>query len=305
MSKLVTSTENPYGMKAILPGVHVYQQPDGWCRSNGGLIEGDDWSVVVDTQFTNDQNIAYHASVRNLTRKPVRYVINTHHHGDHCYGNHFFPEAVTVCHARASAQQRKLGQPNPEGLKKLFPKYDFTGVHWTPADITFSTEMTIWQGKRELRLLHFGTVHSPGDIAIYLPEEKAAYCGDFLFINNAPLGLETSFGNWLKTLDILLGLDVRYYVPGHGPVCGKEGVINLKGYIQFIMAEARKRFDQGMPSHKAALDIDLGQYRQWAAWERVIANVERLYHEFAGEEPTSPIDVNDLMGKMAEIVKRE
>lgn len=305
MSKLVTNTENAYGMRTILPGIYVYQQPDGWCRSNGGLIAGEEWSVLIDTQFTDNLNTAYQTSVRNLTKKPVRFIINTHHHGDHSYGNHFFPEALTVIHERGYAQQQKLGQPNPASLGKLFPKYDFREVHWTPADITFSKEMTLWQGKREIRLLHFGHVHSVSDIAIYLPEEKVAYCGDFLFINNTPLGLETSFSRWLKVLDSLLKLDVRYYVPGHGPVCGKDGVEDLRRYIRLIRREARKGYEQGIPSYEAALNIDLGKYRSWAAWERVVANVERLYHEFAGDQPASPIDTTSLMEKMAKLATRD
>jgi glyoxylase-like metal-dependent hydrolase (beta-lactamase superfamily II) len=304
VNKLETKTENVYGLKSIVPGVYVYQQPDGWCRSNGGVIVGESFAVVVDTQFTHDQNVAYHASVCSLTRKPVRYIINTHHHGDHCYGNHFFPEALTVCHEDAYTQQRKLGQPNPAALKKLFPRFDFTNVRWTPADVTFDQNMFLWQDRREIRLLHFGHTHSLSDIAVYLPEEKVVYCGDFLFYHNTPLGLETSFVNWLKVLDALLNLDANYYVPGHGPVCGKEGLEDLQGYIRLIRKDAKRSFTKGLSSYEAALDINLGKYKSWAAWERVVANVERLYHEFRGEAPDSPIDVNGLMGKMAAIAER-
>jgi len=292
------------GMRVIAPGVYVYQQPDGWCRSNGGLIVDADSAIVVDTQFTRDLNDAYHTAVRGVTDKPVSYVVNTHHHGDHCYGNHFFPEALTVCHERCLAQQIRLGQPNPTVLKAMFPRYDFSGVVWTRADITFSQRMVFQHGQREVRLLHYGTAHSVSDIALHLPAERVVFCGDLLFNKNTPLGLETSFGNWLKALDALLELDALYYVPGHGPVSGPEGVEDLQGYIRLIWREAKKRYDRGIPSHEAALDIDVGEFRNWATPERVLANVERLYYEFRGEEATSPIDVSALMEEMARIAER-
>jgi len=292
------------GMVELAPGVCAYMQPGGWCRSNGGLITGDDFAVLVDTQFTVDLNRDYVAAVRQTTDRPVRYIVNTHHHGDHCFGNHDFPGAQTIAHRRCREEILKRGQPNPAWIAKKFPLFDFTGVRYVLPEITFSEQLTLHQGTRPVELHYFGPAHSVADIAVYLPEEEIVFCGDFLFLYNAPLGLESSFENWIRVLEQLAALKARYYVPGHGPVCGAEGLYALRGYLELIYQEAETRYRAGMSAYEAALEIDLGKYRGWHCWERIIANVERLYREFAGEEPNSIIDVDGLMAEMNRLAGR-
>ncbi len=291
------------GMIEVAPGVYAYQQPNGWCRSNGGLIVGDEFAVLIDTQFTADLNTVYADAIREVTELPVRFIVNTHHHGDHCFGNHLFPEASTVAHQRCREEIIKRGQPDPAWLAAKFPRYDFSGVKYTLPDITFSQRMELYQGGRCLELLYYGPCHSVSDIAVHLPEEKIVFCGDFVFLENTPLGLESSFTNWIKALDSLVALNASHYVPGHGPVCGAGRLLEVKGYLELVYREAEKRYRAGMPPD-AARDIDLGVYAGWHCPERIVANVARLYREFAGEAPTSAIDTDALMAEMDRLASR-
>jgi cyclase len=292
------------GMIQLAPGVHAYQQPGGWCRSNGGLIVGEEFAVVVDTQFTADLNAAYVTAVRQATDVPVRYVINTHHHGDHCFGNHHFEGAVSVAHRLCREEMIRRGQPRPDWLGQKFPRYDFRGVRYVLPEITFGDRQELYQGERTIELIYCGPCHSVADIAVYLPQESTVFCGDLLFLYNAPLGLESSFERWISVLDELVALGARYYVPGHGPVCDADGLRDLKGYLSLIRGETETRYRAGVPPLEAALDIDLGRYRSWHCWERIIANVHRLYCEFAGEAPDSAINTDGLMAEMDRVASR-
>lgn len=292
------------GMIELTPGVYAYQQPGGWCRSNGGLIVGDEFAVLIDTQFTADLNADYVTAIRQITELPVRFIINTHHHGDHCFGNHLFPEALTVAHANCREEILKRGQPNPAWLAGKFPRYDFSGVRYVLPEITFRDRLALHQGERRLELLYYDTCHSASDIAVHLPDEKTVFCGDYVFHQNAPLGLESSFANWIRALERLIALRADHYVPGHGPVCSVDGLREVKGYLELIWGEAEKRYRVGMPPGDAARDIDLGKYADWHCAERIIANVARLYHEFAGEAPDSPIDADNLMAEMDRLASR-
>jgi glyoxylase-like metal-dependent hydrolase (beta-lactamase superfamily II) len=116
--------------------------------------------------------------------------------------------------------------------------------------------------------------------------------------------MEGSFAGWLRNLDAMAKLDARTYVPGHGPVCGVEGLNLCRDYLVFVRREAKKRFDKGMTVDEAAKDIDLGQFKQWPNHERVLLNVERLWREFRGEDPTtSKLDIAELFLRMDTMAK--
>jgi hypothetical protein len=116
--------------------------------------------------------------------------------------------------------------------------------------------------------------------------------------------MEGSFAGWLKNLDVMAKLDAQTYVPGHGPVCGAEGLNLCRDYLVLIQGEARKRFDKGMAVDEAAKDIDLGPFKQWANHERIMLNLERLWREFRGEDPaTSKLDIADAFLRMDAMIK--
>jgi cyclase len=121
---------------------------------------------------------------------------------------------------------------------------------------------------------------------------------------STPLGMEGSFAGWLRNLDAMEGLGAQTYVPGHGPVCRVEGLNLCRDYLVFVQGEARKRFDKGMNVGEAAKDIDLGQFKQWPNSERILANLERLWREFHGEDPTtSKLDIAELFLRMDTMAK--
>ena len=103
-------------------------------------------------------------------------------------------------------------------------------------------------------------------------------------------------------MTLMLGLELETVVPGHGPITDKRGVEAVKGYLQYIEAEARKRYDAGLSWTEAANDIGLGDYSAWGDAERIAVNVNTLYREFSGD-PTPPAFA-DLFGTMARLAKQ-
>ena len=108
--------------------------------------------------------------------------------------------------------------------------------------------------------------------------------------------------NWIKACDLMLALDVETVVPGHGPITDKRGVESVKGYLQYVEAETRKRFDAGMSETEAANDIALSDYSAWGDAERIVVNVHTLYREFSGAM-ASP-SIGDLFGGRAAWAKK-
>jgi cyclase len=293
------------GIKQLAPNIYAYIQAQAtWYWNNGGFIVGDDSVVVVDSLATVGLTQKFRDEIRKITDKPIRYLINTHHHGDHTYGNHVFAGATIISHDYCRREVIEAGIMDPVLLNTIFPEFDFRGIAATPADITFDKQLTLHMDGREVRLLHFGPGHTVDDIIVYLPEEGIIFAGDFIFLYSTPLGMEGSFAGWLRNLDAMANLGAKTYVPGHGPVCGVEGLNLCRDYLVFVRREAKKRFDKGMTVDEAAKDIDLGQFKQWPNHERILLNVERLWREFRGEDPTtSKLDIAELFLRMDTMVK--
>ncbi|MCD6358350.1 MAG: MBL fold metallo-hydrolase [Dehalococcoidia bacterium] len=288
-------------MKELAPGVYAYiQAVGGWFISNFGLVVGEDYAVVIDSLTSPKLTEIQLAEIKKVTTKPVRYLINTHEHGDHIWGNHLFTDAAII--STVKCREAVMKEPEIADLSlysKVVPQIDFTGSRNTAADITFDKELTIWQDGRkgrEIRLITGDTGHTPGDLIVYLPREKIVFAGDLLFYRCTPLCFVGSVIGWTNWLDILLSLDANTFVPGHGPVCGKEGVVAEREYFTLIYNEGRKRFDKGMSASDAVKDIDLGPFKEWGNWRRISANMERLYHEFSGD--TTPIEIPSLVKEL-------
>ena len=293
------------GVKQLAPNIYAYIQAKAtWYWNNAGFIVGNDYVVVVDALATVGLTQKFRDEIKKITDKPVRYLINTHHHGDHTYGNHVFAGATIIAHDYCRREVIEAGIMDPSLLNTIFPEFDFQGIAVTPADITFDKQLTLHMDGREVRLLHFGPGHTVDDIIVYLPAEGIIFAGDFIFLYSTPLGMEGSFAGWLRNLDAMEKLGAQTYVPGHGPVCGAEGLNLCRDYLVFIQGEAKKRFDKGMTVDEAAKDIDLGHFKQWPNHERILLNVERLWREFRGEDPaTSKLDVAEVFLRMDAMTK--
>jgi len=288
------------GVKQLAPGIYAYIQSKAtWYWSNAGFIVGNDYVVVVDSLTTVGLTQRFKDEIRKITDKPIRYLVNTHHHGDHTWGDHVFAGATIISHDYCRREVTEAAIVDPNLLNTIFPEFDFRGIAVTPADITFDKRLTLHMDGREIRLLHFGPGHTVDDIIVHLPQEGIIFAGDFIFLYSTPLGTEGSFAGWIKNLDAMAKLGARTYVPGHGPVCGAEGLKQCRDYLLLVRSEARKRFDRGMTVDEAARDIDLRQFKQWPNHERILFNLERLWREFRGEDPTtSKLDTAEIFMRM-------
>ena len=143
---------------------------------------------------------------------------------------------------------------------RIFGPFDFEGINMPMPTTTFSGQLERRVGNKTVRLIEVGPAHTRGDILAYVPADRVIFTGDILFINGHPIIWAGPIGNWIKACQLMLDLDVDTVVPGHGPITDKKGVAAMKGYFEYIQAQARKRFDAGMSITEAANDISLADY---------------------------------------------
>jgi cyclase len=276
----------PTGLIEVAGGAFAYvQEGGGLCVSNAGLIVGPEGCIVIDALFAPSMTRAFRDEIRRVTDKPVRLLINTHHHVDHTLGNALFPEATIVSHANARREQQRVGLGVLDLLRPRIPELtaETEGIQSRFPDVTFTDDLSLDFGGRAIRLLHLGPAHTIGDALVLLPAERLLFAGDVAFHYVTPLGLEGHIGGWLGVCDRVDSMEIDTIVPGHGPVAGKPELREMRGYLSTIREQARTAFDRGRTREEAARAIDLGAYASWPEPERLPLNVARLYQEFRGE----------------------
>ncbi len=302
------------GLHEIGDGLHAYLQPDGgWGYSNAGLVTGEGASLLVDTLF--DLRLTRQmldAMSPIVTTSPISTVVNTHANGDHCYGNQLLAGAEIIASQETAAEMAAvtpammhmflttdLGGVLTPYLRAIFGSFEFEGIEVTPPTSTFTGRRRLGVGGRTVDLVEVGPAHTAGDTIAHVPDAKAVFTGDILFVGGTPIVWAGPVGNWVAACDLILGLDVETVVPGHGPVTDKVGVEAVKRYLEHILRETRERHAAGMSSYEAARDIDLGEFADWGESERIAVNVDTIYQEL---DPThQPADVVERFTRMAEM----
>ncbi len=308
------------GLHDIGNGCYGYLQPDGsWGWSNAGLIVDSGESMLIDTLFDLKLTGEMLATMRRVEPKAAAKIgtlVNTHSNGDHCFGNELVVGAEIIASKacademrhdggaqRLADMKRNAAQMGETGafFAKIFAPFDFEGINVAMPTKTFQGEMERRVGGKTVRLIEVGPAHTRGDILAYVPEDRAIFTGDILFINGHPIIWAGPIGNWIKACQLMLDLDIDTVVPGHGPITDKKGVAAMKGYFEYIAKQARLRFDAGMSIMEAASDISLSDYSSWGDAERIVVNVASLYREFSDGKMTA--SVAEVFGMMAQMEK--
>ncbi len=302
-------------LREIARDVHACLQPDrGLGFSNSGLLARGG-GLVVDTFWDLPHTRELIDAYARVHPAPVTRVVNTHHNGDHCWGNQLFPQAEIIGHrlcAEAFGKEKPEvmqmlrsagGSANPAlaALAARLAEWDFTGVALRPPSRLIEDRLELDLDGMAVHLIYVGPAHTIGDVIVHLPAERVVFTGDVLFRNCTPIGWEGTYAQWGAALDAIVALAPDVVVPGHGPLCGVEGPREMKAYLEYVRAESKGHFDAGRTEVEAAKRIDLGPYAGWTEPERIVFNVARAYREFRGEPFDAPVDVNAIFAGMHEV----
>jgi cyclase len=213
-------------MEQLTPNVFT---ETGLRGCNPSFVTTSDGVVVIDTPQLPTRAVA----MRELAEShgPIRYVINTEHHVDHIFGNYYFKGAGTVVHHQGVYDNFMLASPDldpfayaaeaiptddPQG-QGIFPDRDEYYRDPNKATVVFTGDLTLRVGGHTFELLHTPG-HTPGQVAVHVPEERVVFTGDTVFSECQTWLMTSDVRQWLASLARVAGLDVDHLVPGHGPV---------------------------------------------------------------------------------------
>ena len=206
---------------------------------NAGIVVGDDAVAVIDTGTTEADARVLLQAVSSVTDLPVRYVVNTHHHGDHSFGNWWFLPAVVVGHARCRLRLvGDEGASHRELLAGHLPMVaeQIRAVPITPPALTFDGHCDLHLGSVDLRLAYLGLAHTDNDIAIGVEGADVAFAGDLIEESGPPIVSEGFPAEWGPTLRRLGAAMVDRFVPGHGRVVDTTFVADQASAFEALAA---------------------------------------------------------------------
>ncbi|WP_330329617.1 MBL fold metallo-hydrolase [Streptomyces sp. NBC_00536] len=289
------TAEKPYLVQPA-PGVFAYIQPDGgWCLNNAGFVTGGGRSLLVDTAATERRALALRDAITSTGSPLPRTVVNTHHHGDHTYGNAVFtPEALVLGHDRCRSEQLDAGRQ----LELIWPDTDFGTLPVTAPDLTYSERATVHVGDTEVEVIHPGVAHTVGDSVVWLPGQRTVFTGDLVFAEGTPFLAMGSLAGSLRALELLRALDAETVVPGHGPLTDPSAYDATERYLRYVDQLAREGRERGDTPLETARRADLGEFAGWRESERLVANLHRAYAELAGGALGEPLDIMVVLRDM-------
>jgi cyclase len=282
----------------VSDGVFAYVQPDGsWWINNTGFLVGRRGVVSVDTCATVRRTRAYLDAIGSVSNQPVRTVVNTHHHGDHTFGNWQFPNATIVAHERTRDAALAWGPPRP---LPFWTDVDWGATELDPPFLTYTDGVTLWIDDLRVDVRHVGMpAHTTNDSIVWIPERELLFSGDLVLNGATPFILQGSVTGSIRVLeDVIKPLGARTIVPGHGGVCGPDVIDEVLGYLRFVLETARAGRTAGLSPLEAARGADLGPYSGLLDPERIVGNLYRAYTELDGAAPGQDIDIVAALSDM-------
>jgi glyoxylase-like metal-dependent hydrolase (beta-lactamase superfamily II) len=305
----------------------VLNERNRMCDANSGFVNRGG-GVVIDTQADLRHARRMIELFGRVWQGMPKRVINTSENGDHVSGNQLFAGSEIIAHRAVPDRMKQVADPlryqtllgGADGfVSRLLRKavrpgavavgtqlrqdYDFDGIELTLPATLFDDRYVLDLDGMEIHLIHVGPCHEVGDTIVHVPEEGVVFAGDAVFRECTPMGWTGSCEKWLQCLDLIVWLDPEVIVPGHGPLCGIEGAMEMKAYLEYVCDESKRCFGQGLDALEAAKRIELGPYRGWRCPARLYANVESAYREFRNEPAKAPTDATGTFNAMYEVAK--
>jgi cyclase len=264
--------------------VFAYVQPDGtWYINNTGFVVGDESVISIDACSTERRTRAYRDRIASVTPAPVTTLVNTHHHGDHTYGNFVFSPATIVAQENCRAEMLAYGFPGNTGV---WEPVDWGEVRVAPPTLTFTDRVRLWSGDRPVEVSYVGqAAHTSNDSLVWLPGQEVLFCGDLLFNGGTPFLLMGSVRGAIDVLtSVVAPIPARVIVPGHGAPCDHELITTVVGYLEFVLDTARQGIEAGLAPLDLARQTDLGEYGGWLDRERIVGNLHRAYADLGARD---------------------
>lgn len=295
MSKSFASTgdmsEKNVTFAEIGPDLYAYTAEGD---PNSGVIVGEDCCMVIDAQATPAMASDVIARVAKITDKPIRYVVLTHYHAVRVLGASAYDAHGVIASDATYRLIEERGQQDWESEFGRFPRLfqdaeSIPGLTWP--NLVFGEEMSVFLGKREVKLYHLGAGHTAGDIVAWVPDAEVMFSGDLVEFHSACYCGDAHLRDWPGTLDMIRGFDPKALVPGRGDALTKratvhEAIAMTRDFVSSLYTTAELSVARGRSlkeTYQEARAVMDPKFADFAIYEHCQPfNVARAFDEASG-----------------------
>jgi quinoprotein relay system zinc metallohydrolase 2 len=273
----IAAASNDLTIQQAAAGIYVHlgenELPDTinhGAIANIGFIIGNRCIAVIDTGGNPEQGKALKQAIRKVTAKPICYVINTHVHPDHIYGNSAFKEANVkfIGHHKLA---RAMASRGPFYLEKAPEQL---GIHLNatdiiPPDIAVVDTLEIDLGDRRLQLAAHPAAHTDNDLTVFDPQTNTLWLSDLLFIEHIPV-IDGSLKGWISVLDRLAHQSYKLVIPGHGSLVSNwpQALQPEQNYLLMLLNEIRGLIKKGKHLEEAVETVGYSAQKDWQLFDQ-------------------------------------
>ncbi len=285
--------DKPITFDAIGPDLYAFTAEGD---PNSGVIVGDDGVMVIDAQATPVMARQVIDRVATITDKPIRYVLLTHYHAVRVLGASAYGGAEIIASNATRELLAERGKQDMDSEIGRFPRLfraveSIPGLTWP--SLTFPDQMSVWLGKREVRIMHIGRGHTAGDVVAFVPDADVVFSGDLVEYHSACYCGDAHFTDWPATLDRLAEFSAKALVPGRGaalktPKQVADGIALTEDFLTTLYGAVADSAAKGRTlkeAYDAVRAVMDPKFSSFAIYEHCMPfNVSRAYDEAKGIE---------------------
>jgi glyoxylase-like metal-dependent hydrolase (beta-lactamase superfamily II) len=298
--------------------------PDGNAVSNSGFVVLEDSVLVYDAHFTPEGGHALVSRIRSVTPKPIRYLVLSHFHPDHTHGSQAFGEVRQIISSAAARRdmlhrdlpamrratagaesqiqhiQRELAATRDEVRKEqirktLRSRQEFlermSRLNIQAPVVAVEDSLVLMDRGKRIEIVSTGAGHTDGDLILFLPSSKVVFAGDVFFNSALPNTQDASILSWIKSLGELLKLNADTFVPGHGPVGGKDDVRRFLSYLEELKSMVEAGVKRGDTLEQVLRDCRVPPRFEHFQFQNFFpANVQSIYMELRALQLATPAE---------------
>ena len=287
----VLEKDIPIAVTEVAPGLFFQYHHQ---ESNNAWLVTDEGVLLIDTRQHPKRGEELLAAIRKTTSKPIKWVVNTHGHGDHFFGNPVFKREGATFVAHVDTAKMMNGHFGGEMKRRMGyfrqMKYDPGEVKLVMPDVTYDSRMTITLGGRTVELIYLGPGQNPGDTLVYFPKEKVMFTGGPFSKNSwANPQFTPSMSNWVAMLRTIAAMDIDKFLGGHGDIGNKQDVLAEAQMLEDFDAGMRAAVAKGMTKDEIIKNVRFEKYKDVRNWYRMNLFISSYYHFLTTGKPETPL----------------